>query len=277
MKAFFFAFLMVLFVSCDSDEASIDVDYRTENELEIQDYISKNNLDAKATGSGLHYVIDEQGEGAEINLNSDVSLRYKGMLTDGTVLLENNEEGVSIVLRNEITGLVEGLQLFNEGGSGTLLIPSHLAYGSNDYGEIPAGSVIIFEVELIDYDAENKVEILKYVSDNELQAVESDSGLFYVIDEQGTGAFPEAESVVTVVYKGSLTNGDVFDESDENGITAQLNKFIPGWIEGIQYFKEGGKGQLLIPSSLAYGRFGSGNDIPGGAVLIFEVNLVSVD
>ncbi len=276
MKALFFALFLVLFVSCDSDEGSISVNYKAENELEIKDYISQNNLDANSTASGLYYVIDEQGEGAEISITSDVSLRYRGLLTDGTVLLENTEEGISVVLRNEIAGLVEGLQFFNEGGSGTLLIPSHLAYGGNDYGEIPAGSVIIFEVELIDYNAENKAEILKFVADNELQAVESESGLFYVIDEQGTGEFPEAESFVTVAYKGALTNGDVFDESDENGITAQLNKFIQGWIEGIQYFKEGGKGKLLIPSSLAYGRFGS-QAIPGGAVLVFDINLLNVD
>ena len=277
MKALFIAFFLVLFVSCnDDDESTISVDYKAENELEIKDYISKNNLNAKSTASGLHYVIDEQGEGAEITVTSDVSLRYKGMLTDGTVLLENTEEGMSIVLRNEIAGLVEGLQLFNEGGSGTLLIPSHLAYGSYDYGEIPAGSVIVFEVELIDYDAENKSEILEYVTDNELNAVESESGLFYVIDEQGTGDFPVETSSVTVAYKGYFTNGDVFDESTESGITSQLNNFIPGWIEGLQYFKEGGKGKLLIPSSLAYGRFGNQN-IPGGSVLVFEVNLLSVD
>ena len=277
MKALFIAFFLVLFVSCnDDDESTISVDYKAENELEIKDYISKNNLNAKSTASGLHYVIDEQGEGAEITVTSDVSLRYKGMLTDGTVLLENTEEGMSIVLRNEIAGLVEGLQLFNEGGSGTLLIPSHLAYGSYDYGEIPAGSVIVFEVELIDYDAENKSEILEYVTDNELNAVESESGLFYVIDEQGTGDFPVETSSVTVAYKGYFTNGDVFDESTESGITSQLNNFIPGWIEGLQYFKEGGKGKLLIPSSLAYGRYGNQN-IPGGSVLVFEVNLISVN
>jgi FKBP-type peptidyl-prolyl cis-trans isomerase len=276
MKAIFISFFVILFISCDSDEGSIAIDYKAENELEIQEYIRQNNLDAKATGSGLHYVVDEQGEGAEITITSDVSLRYKGMLTDGKVLLENTEEGVSINLQYEITGLVEGLQFFNEGGSGMLLIPSHLAYGSNDYGEIPAGSVIIFEVELIDYVAENKSEILQYVSDNDLQAVQTDSGLFYIIDEQGDGDFPLETSTVTVAYKGSFTNGDVFDESDENGITTQLNNFIPGWIEGLQYFKEGGKGKLLIPSSLAYGRFGSQN-IPGGSVLVFEVNLVSVN
>ncbi|MDN3644017.1 FKBP-type peptidyl-prolyl cis-trans isomerase [Lutimonas halocynthiae] len=276
MKPFFIAFFVLLFISCNDDEESISVDYKAENEREIQEYIRQNNLDAKATGSGLHYVVDEQGEGTEITITSDVSLRYKGMLTDGKVLLENNEEGVSINLQSEITGLVEGLQFFNEGGSGMLLIPAHLAYGSNDYGEIPAGSVIIFEVELIDYVAENKSEILAYVSDNDLQAVQSDSGLFYVIDEQGDGDFPLETSTVTVAYKGYFTNGDVFDESDENGITTQLNNFIPGWIEGLQFFKEGGKGKLLIPSSLAYGRFGSQN-IPGGSVLVFEVNLVSVN
>ena len=59
MKSLFIAFFVVLFVSCDSEEGSIALDYKAENEQEIQTYISENNLDATATGSGLYYVIDE--------------------------------------------------------------------------------------------------------------------------------------------------------------------------------------------------------------------------
>lgn len=275
MKAFIFAFFVVLFISCDSDEGTIPVDYVAENELEIQEYISQHNLDAKATGSGLYYVIDEQGEGAEITASSDVSLRFKGFFTNGEVLVENTEEGLSFKLQNEIAGLREGIQLFNEGGKGTLLIPAHLAFGTIDSPNIPAGSVVIFEIELIDYPAENKAEIEKFLSDNDLQGTETESGLFYIIDEQGTGEFPVDDSIVTVAYKGSLTNGDVFDESDEDGISAKLSVFIPGWKEGLKYFKKGGKGKLLVPSSLAYGRYGT-QGIPGGAVLVFDVNLLEV-
>lgn len=275
MKSFFLAFFVLLFVSCDSDDDSGSTDYRAENEQEILAYIDQNNLDAEASGTGLYYVIDEEGDGANITATSDVSVRYKGSYTDGT-LLEENTEGVSFNLQQVIPGWREGLQYFNEGGSGMLLIPSHLAYGSEDFNGIPGGSVLIFEIEVIDYDVENEAEIVQYITDNNLDATASGTGLYYVIEEEGTGVQPEADSNVTVVYKGYFTNGSVFDESDELGISINLTQVIPGWSEGMQYFKEGGSGKLLIPSSLAYGRYGNAT-IPGGAVVIFDVNLKSVN
>lgn len=275
MKSLFIALFVVLFVSCNSDDDSNTTDYRAQNEQEILDYIAQNNLDAKASGTGLYYVVDEEGEGAGIIATSDVSVRYKGFYTDNT-LLEENTDGVSFNLQQVIPGWKEGLQYFNEGGSGMLLIPSHLAYGSEDFNGIPGGSVLIFEIEVIDYEVENEEEIVAYIADNNLDATASGSGLYYVIEEEGTGAQPEADSNVTVVYKGYFTNGTVFDESDELGISLNLTQVISGWSEGMQYFKEGGSGKLLIPSSLAYGRYGN-SSIPGGAVVIFDVNLKSVN
>lgn len=276
MKSLFMALFVFLIVSCNSDDDdNFGKDYKAENEQEIQAYIATNNLDATRSSSGLYYVVDVEGDGAAISSVSDVSVRYKGFYTDGT-LLEENTEGVSFNLQQVIPGWQEGLQYFNEGGSGMLLIPSHLAYGSEDFNGIPGGSVLIFEIEVIDYDVENEEEIVKYIEDNNLDATASGTGLYYVIEEEGTGDQPEADSNVTVVYKGYFTNGSVFDESDEIGISINLNQVIPGWTEGMQYFKEGGSGKLLIPSSLAYGRYGN-STIPNGAVVIFDVNLKSVN
>ncbi len=127
-----------------------------------------------------------------------------------------------------------------------------------------------------DYTAENEQEILSYLADNNLSATKSSSGLYYIIDDLGTGEFPVATDNVTVAYKGYFTNGTVFDESTAAGISFGLQQVIDGWTEGIPYFKEGGNGVLLIPSSLAYGNSGRGS-IPGGAVLIFDVKLISIN
>jgi FKBP-type peptidyl-prolyl cis-trans isomerase FkpA len=121
----------------------------------------------------------------------------------------------------------------------------------------------------------NQAEIEKYIADNHLQAKRSESGLYYVIEEEGTGKQPTADSEVTVAYKGSFTNKQVFDQSDEKGISFPLRNVIAGWTEGITYFKEGGKGILLFPSQLGYGDSGTG-PIPGGSVLIFEIHLISI-
>ncbi len=128
----------------------------------------------------------------------------------------------------------------------------------------------------VDYVARNEQEIKDYIAKNNLTAQRSDTGLYYVITNPGTGAQPTATSNVTVAYKGYFTNGTVFDQSAAAGISFGLNQVIKGWTEGIPHFKVGGNGILLIPSHLGYGSYDY-NGIPGGSVLIFEVKLISVN
>jgi len=117
--------------------------------------------------------------------------------------------------------------------------------------------------------------ILKYIADNDLNAMSIGSGLYYVNEETGTGKNPDPSSKVHVAYRGYFTNGKVFDESSEAGITFGLNQVIQGWTMGIPLFKEGGRGKLLIPSGLAYGTKGRPG-IPANSVLIFDIHLIEV-
>lgn len=117
--------------------------------------------------------------------------------------------------------------------------------------------------------------IQTYITDNNLTATKTSTGLYVVIDEPGTGAGCTGTSDVTVAYKGYFTNGDVFDESDASGVTFNLSNVIKGWNEGIPHFKEGGSGKLLIPSALGYGSKGN-SKIPPNSVLIFDVTLIDV-
>ena len=126
------------------------------------------------------------------------------------------------------------------------------------------------------FEPQTEADILKYIADNNLNATKSDSGLYYVINTEGTGTRPTSTSNVTVAYKGYFLDGTVFDKSDANGISFGLNQVIAGWTEGITYFKEGGEGILLVPYNLGYGANGGGI-IPGGSVLIFDVKLISVN
>ena len=123
--------------------------------------------------------------------------------------------------------------------------------------------------------AEDEKIIQDYIAANDLNATASGTGLHYVIDMPGTGASCNSNSNVRVAYKGYLTNGNVFDESPETGITFGLQSVIQGWTEGIPYFKEGGEGILLIPSALGYGERSTGT-IPANSVLIFDVKLIEV-
>lgn len=104
------------------------------------------------------------------------------------------------------------------------------------------------------------------------------SGLQYIVEEEGTGAQPSATDEVTVHYTGKLLDGTVFDSSINRGepATFPLNRVIPGWTEGVQLMKEGGKYIFFIPSDLAYGPQGIPNAIPPHSTLIFEVELIKV-
>ncbi len=277
MKYSFLAIITVFFMSCSNDSDKL-IDYSAQNEAEIQAYIAENDLDAQRTSSGLYYVINEEGTGKRPTATSVITVSYKGYYTDKTVFDPGSTTGVTFNLQQVIKGWIEGIPFFKEGGSGILLIPAHLAYGSKDYQKVPGGSVLIFEIKLlaVEFSATNDAQIAKYISDNQLNATKTESGLYYVIDEAGTGKQPTSTSNVTVAYKGYFTNKTVFDPGSTTGISLNLQQVIKGWTEGIPYFKEGGSGKLLIPATLGYGSYNY-NSIPGGSVLIFDVKLISVN
>ena len=105
------------------------------------------------------------------------------------------------------------------------------------------------------------------------------SGLQYIVKEAGTGASPTPADKVEVHYEGRLLDGSVFDSSMKRGTPAQfgVTQVIPGWTEGLQLMKEGAKYTFFIPSELAYGSRGSGQQIGPDATLIFDVELIKVN
>ena len=109
--------------------------------------------------------------------------------------------------------------------------------------------------------------------------VQTTSGLQYMVLKEGTGAKPGPTDKVTVHYTGKLLDGTVFDSSVERGepATFALNQVIPGWTEGLQLMSEGAKYRLFIPSELAYGSKGAGEQILPNSTLIFDVELIKVE
>ncbi|GAB4376914.1 MAG: hypothetical protein Kow0075_04610 [Salibacteraceae bacterium] len=107
----------------------------------------------------------------------------------------------------------------------------------------------------------------------------TESGLQYEVLREGSGQSPTAKSKVTVHYHGTLRDGTVFDSSVERGkpATFPLNQVIKGWTEGVQLMKPGAKYRFYIPSHLAYGERGAGEAIGPNEILIFEIELISVE
>ena len=108
-------------------------------------------------------------------------------------------------------------------------------------------------------------------------ATKTESGLIYKDIQPGTGASPSASDSVKVNYRGTLVDGTEFDSSYKRNEPAQfpLSGVIPCWTEGVQKMKVGGKASLVCPSELAYGDQGRPS-IPGGATLVFEVELLEI-
>jgi FKBP-type peptidyl-prolyl cis-trans isomerase FkpA len=114
--------------------------------------------------------------------------------------------------------------------------------------------------------------------EKEKGAQKTASGLIYIPIKVGTGPTPKAEDTVKVHYHGTLRDGTVFDSSVERGepVSFPLNGVISCWTEGLQKMKVGGKSKLVCPSEIAYGDQGQG-PIPGGAALVFEVELLAIE
>ncbi|MGV3504885.1 MAG: FKBP-type peptidyl-prolyl cis-trans isomerase N-terminal domain-containing protein [Adhaeribacter sp.] len=127
----------------------------------------------------------------------------------------------------------------------------------------------------------NKKEGEAFLAENKNRegVVTLPSGLQYQVLQEGSGATPGPTDRVTTHYHGTLIDGTVFDSSYERGqpATFPVNGVISGWTEALQQMREGAKWRLFLPSNLAYGAQGAGEDIGPHATLIFDVELISVN
>jgi peptidylprolyl isomerase len=203
------------------------------------------------------------GTGAEAKSGMNLKVNYTGTLTNGTVIDSSaGSEPAEFVLNpgQVMPGWEQGLPGMKVGGTRVLTIPAELAYGSQGTAQIPPDSTLIYVFELLDVQAAPQVKI------EDIQV--------------GTGAAAVPGATLTVNYTGTLADGTVFDSSYSRNepFTLQLGagQVIPGWEQGLEGMKVGGKRKLTIPPSLGYGAQGAGNVIPPNATLIFEVELLDV-
>ena len=156
-RIFLFGLMLLAVVQCKEDDGIVPMppapNQRAIDSELIQEYVMENGLDADSTGSGLHYVIEQEGNGDHPNLQSRITINYTGTLLNGDQFDSSNGNPVTFKLDNLIEGWKEGIPYFSEEGAGLLLIPSHLAYGSSTLGgSIPSNSVLVFEIELLEVD-----------------------------------------------------------------------------------------------------------------------------
>jgi FKBP-type peptidyl-prolyl cis-trans isomerase len=272
---------------------------------EILAYFSKNNIkNSKKLSSGVYVVVDSAGIGDSIKPGFEVSMNYENSSISETKFDSNVDTTfhhvtpmkVNIGQRQLMAGWEEGIQQFKKGGKGKIFIPSKYAYGSNKFGlrpndSIPANSIIKIDVEILDaIDIATVAKLLAKKQDNEIQAflktnnltgIKTNSGLYYVITNEGSGNSPTVGDEVSMNYTGIFLDGNKFDSNIDStfGHVTPLKfplgqgRVIRGWDEGIALLKKGTKAKFIIPSAIGYGANGSGK-IPANAILQFDVELL---
>ena len=219
----------------------------------------------QTTASGLKYADIVAGTGATPGSGDWVTVQYTATLQDGTLIGASSQSGgpATIPLTDVamvVPGWAEGMSTMKVGGIRELVVPPALAYGDKGVGNvIPPNATLVFVVEMLGTKPAPKVDMTDLVV--------------------GSGAEAKAGMSVKVDYTGTLTNGTVFGSSAgkqpvEFVLGAQQGG--PGWDEGLQGMKVGGKRTLTVPPELAYGAQGNGSTIPPNAALIFEIALLDV-
>jgi peptidylprolyl isomerase len=234
----------------------------------------------------------KEGTGDACPPNTEVKMHYTGWLDDGTVF-DSTREGATakgvpadFKLKGLVKGWQEGIPGMKKGGIRKLVISADKGYGKEGRPpKIPGGATLIFEVELVDFTPPKNVVTgagQPMPSDKSDGGTE-DPGLKDIGDglkvrdlKEGSGDPVKEGATVTIHYTGWTADGSVFDSSRTRGepMTSPLGSLVPGWQKGIPGMKPGGVRKLVIPAALGYGEEGRPPSIPGGATLVFEVELI---
>ena len=271
-------FIMIgVFISCQ-DNAEDKVNVSTVSEVQ---QTTKTEDGMELTKTGLKYKDIVIGSGEFPEAGSKVVVHYTGTLEDGTKFDSSIDRGkpfeFTIGVGQVIKGWDEGVMSMKAGGKRQLIIPPGLAYGERGAGKvIPPNSTLIFDVELI--------EIKEVYVDPDFslpgKEINMESGLRMIEHIKGNGPKPTTGQLVSVHYRGFLTDATQFDSSYDRGKPFTFNvgegRVIKGWDEAISDMNVGSKRTLIIPPELGYGARGAGRMIPPNSTLMFEVELIEI-
>ncbi len=262
----------------------------SDNQKEIEGYISRSNLKLQKSPEGMYYSINTAKSTGKQAFNTDViKFYYKMTLLDGTKL-----DSTAKTL-GQLKGMVWGsnssilnlpMSFLKEGESGLFILPSALAFGGNSYTNIAAFSVIKLEIDVVSVRTEAEqlkdFQTLYKITSPEI----SPSGLiFKKLVENPKGAAISGGQSVKVNYTGRLSYGNlkydaagkvIYDSAFDSGtftFVAGTGGVIAGFDEGIMKMRVGEKAALIIPSKIGYGANGNAT-IPPNSPLYFEVEVV---
>lgn len=272
----------------------------------------KNNKSFTKLGSGLEYAIikDEKGD-KKPTVGDIVELHIRLKADDSLVAdsrVENNNQPVQTMIQeSQFKGdWTNALKFLTKGDSAVIKVSiDSLRAFIGDNSPLPpfldGKKQLVYELKVADVKTQKEMEeemknhakeqnaiddklLKEYFSKNNLNPTSAPSGLYYIIEKQGTGATPQKGQAVTVNYTGRTMDGKVFDSNTDPAMghvqpftfTIGNREVIEGWDEGVALLNKGSKAKIFIPSSMAYGEQGREPMIPKNAILIFDVEVTDI-
>jgi FKBP-type peptidyl-prolyl cis-trans isomerase FkpA len=269
----------------------------------------------ESTESGLQFSFVEEGDGNVPEIGQILLLNMAYVTADDSLLFSTDMQGGPVPVQIDTTSqgpIQEGFNMLQGGDSVIFKINAEDVFVNTFNTQVPdfisPESDITFNIGVEDVMTEedfqayqmemmrkqqedmlaqqteqmsiDSTKIETYLSDNNIDAQTTASGLRYTIQQEGTGPSPSAGDTVYVHYTGKLLNGEQFDSSYDRGEPLAFpigqGMVIPGWDEGIALLQKGGEATLYIPSPLAYGPQARGDIIKENSILVFDVELVDV-
>jgi FKBP-type peptidyl-prolyl cis-trans isomerase FklB len=215
-------------------------------------------------------------------LSSSITIVNAQNKVKNTTVFKTDVDSVSYIIGNMIAGNV--MNDLPEANKEMILKGiSDKLYGKPVLLSDPSNSVVnrFFKKKQEVQHSENKVAGEKFLLQNKIDPsiTVTPSGLQYKVITLGTGEKPSSTTRVKVHYHGTTIEGKVFDSSVNRGepATFGLNQVIPGWTEGLQLMPVGSKFKFFIPQELAYGANAPSQEIKPYSVLVFDVELLSIE
>ncbi|GAB3705202.1 hypothetical protein GCM10027592_37380 [Spirosoma flavus] len=262
------------------------------------------------TDNGLKYQIHEQSEGSRKGKVGDILTLHLTLLNNkDSVLRDTHKEGAPFQMLLQVPpfkgSYEEGLTMLGKGDSATFYVSADSIFTKAMQPLPPGvqkGTDIGIAVKVLNIQTEDEYKktqaadfekqkgidaktIEAYVAKNGMtdKVKKTPSGVYYIVNQPGSGPNPKPGDVVSVHYAGRLLNGKEFDNSRTNpqagGKPFQLQlgagMVIPGWEDGIMQLHKGEKATLIIPSTLGYGARGN-QAIPANSVLLFDIEVMDI-
>jgi FKBP-type peptidyl-prolyl cis-trans isomerase FkpA len=266
----------------------------------------------KKLGNGLEYSIVKDEKGDRKAAMGDVLKMHIRLKADDSLLADSRKENNNMPVETPLQesqfkgDWTNALKYLTAGDSAVIKvsIDSLKAFlkGQQQLPPFMEGKkFLVYEVKLMSISSQQEMmdemkkkseaqngtddKILQeYFAKNGLNPTKTNSGLYYIMESEGTGPNPVAGQEVTVNYTGRTLDGKVFDSNTDPALghaepftfLLGAHQVIEGWDEGVALMKKGGKAKFFIPSSMAYGEAGREPMIPKNAILMFDVEVFSI-